>query len=177
MNLDPSDQLQNILGREPEAQDILLYHLFEPTRLLDIIRNFVIYEVVEGVTVKKLPRYQQIRAVNKTIAKLRQERRGGVVWHTQGSGKSITMVYIATKLRREEAGFANPTIIVITDRVDLDHQISDTFIRCGLPNVNQAQSIADLQALLSNDYGGIITTTVHQEEGVVLKSPPIDDIN
>lgn len=178
---DEPARLQEFLGREPIEQDVLLYHLFDKRRFLDIIRNFIIYEVTEGVTVKKLPRYQQIRAVNKTIARLQQEDKGGVVWHTQGSGKSITMVYIAAKLRREESGFDNPTIIVMTDRVDLDKQISDTFVRCGLPNVNQAQSIEHLRSLLKNDYGGIITTTIHKfqvtdDEGNPIRSIHPDEI-
>ncbi len=99
--------------------------------LLDIIRNFTIFEIDQGRTIKKLPRYQHLRAVNKIVKRLKTENKGGVVWHTQGSGKSITMVYLATKLRREEAGFDNPTILVVTDRIDLDNQISSTFRRTG----------------------------------------------
>lgn len=143
------------------AQDTLVYHLFRKDILLDIIRHFVIYELDEGRKIKKLPRYQQIRATNSTIEKL-QQGRGGVVWHTQGSGKSITMAYVTRKLQSPEYGFDNPTVIVMTDRKDLDRQITDTFNAIGLKNVHQASSVKHLDKLLRNDYGGIITTTLQK---------------
>ena len=142
-------------------QDKLMYSLFEKSKLLDIIRHFVIYEVEDGRTIKKLPRYQQIRATNNTMAKL-QQGHGGVVWHTQGSGKSITMAYVTRKLRAPEYGFNNPTVIVMTDRKDLDGQITNTFRNIGFKNVNQATSVKHLDKLLRNDYGGIITTTLQK---------------
>ena len=134
----------------------------------------MIFHVAEGTKIKILPRYQQIRATNKAIQKLQTENQGGVVWHTQGSGKSITMVYLATKLRREESGFKNPTIIILTDRTDLDDQISRTFNRCGFPNPIQANSVRHLKQLLEDDYGKTITTTIQKfqetdEEGNIVK--------
>lgn len=149
------------LGDNPTEQDILIYSLFKKDRLLDLIRNFVIFELDEGRTIKKLPRYQQIRATNKTIAKL-QSGEGGVVWHTQGSGKSITMAYVTRKLQAPEFGFDNPTVLVLTDRKDLDQQITDTFVNVGFKNVSQASSVIHLDGLLQNDYGGIITTTLQK---------------
>lgn len=143
------------------AQDTLIYHLFRKDILLDIIRHFVIFELEEGRTIKKLPRYQQIRATNNTIEKL-QQGQGGVVWHTQGSGKSITMAYVARKLQAPEFGFDNPTVIIMTDRKDLDRQITNTFRNVGFKNVNQASSVKHLDKLLRNDYGGIITTTLQK---------------
>lgn len=142
-------------------QDKLLYSLFEKNRLLDIIRHFVIFELEEGRVIKKLPRYQQIRATNNTIEKL-QQGEGGVVWHTQGSGKSITMAYVTRKLQAPEYGFNNPTVIVMTDRKDLDRQITNTFRAVGFKNVNQASSVKHLDKILRNDYGGIITTTLQK---------------
>ena len=166
--------LETLLGKEPTDQDILIYNLFEKGRFLDLIRNFVIYHIAEGTKIKILPRYQQIRATNKTIHKLQTDNEGGVVWHTQGSGKSITMVYLATKLRREESGFKNPTIIVLTDRTDLDDQISRTFHRCGFQNPIQATSVRHLKKLLEDDYGKTITTTIQKfqetdDEGNIVK--------
>ena len=154
--------LESLLEKEPTAQDILLFNLFEKDRFLDLIRNFIIYHVSEGSKIKILPRYQQIRATNKTIHKLQTDNEGGVVWHTQGSGKSITMVYLATKLRREESGFKNPTIIILTDRTDLDNQISSTFTRCGFQNPIQATSVRHLKKLLEDDYGKTIMTTIQK---------------
>ena len=151
----------SFIGEHPSRQDILLYSIFRKERLLDVIRHFVIFENDQGQIIKKLPRYQQLRATNKTIQRL-QEDRGGVVWHTQGSGKSITMAYVARKLMAPEYGFDNPTVMVMTDRKDLDRQITTTFQNVGFKNVTQASSVAHLDTLLSNDYGKIITTTLQK---------------
>src|SRR5690606_37489410 len=145
------------LGDSPKEQDKLLYALFSKERLLDIVRHFVLFELEEGTTIKKLPRYQQLRATNKTIERL-QAGEGGVVWHTQGSGKSLTMAYVTRKLQAPEYGFENPTVLIMTDRKDLDRQITTTFQNVGFKNVNQASSVVHLDKLLRNDYGGIITT-------------------
>lgn len=155
------DEDISFLGDSPSKQDVLLYSLFRKERILDLIRHFVLFELEEGRTIKKLPRHQQLRATNKTIARL-QEDEGGVVWHTQGSGKSLTMAYIARKLQAPEYGFNNPTIMVMTDRKDLDRQITTTFQNVGFKNVSQASSVAHLQVLLGNDYGSIITTTIQK---------------
>ncbi len=160
--LDDTSKLEELLEKTPTAQDSLIYALFRKDKLLDIIRNFTIFEIEQGRTIKKLPRYQQLRAVNKILHRLQTENKGGVVWHTQGSGKSITMVYLATKLRREEAGFDNPTILVVTDRVDLDNQISSTFRRTGFVNPIQAVSISNLKELLKDSYGKTLMTTIHK---------------
>jgi type I restriction enzyme R subunit len=160
-NKDTAD-LQSLLNETPTEQDILIYNLFKKDRLVDLIRHFVIYELDEGRTIKKLPRYPQIRATNKAIRKFQEENQGGVIWHTQGSGKSLTMAYITRKLQAEEFGFKNPTVIVMTDRIDLDTQITTTFINCGLKNVHRASSVIHLEKLLKNSYGGIITTTLQK---------------
>ncbi len=159
---DSLEDISALVDRVPTAQDILIYSLFQKSVLLDIVRNFTIFEVDQGKTIKKLPRYQQLRAVNKIIHKLKTEHKGGVVWHTTGSGKSISMVYLAIKLRREKAGFDNPTILVVTDRIDLDNQISSTFRRAGFPNTKQAVSIGHLKEELRDSYGKTIMTTIHK---------------
>ncbi|MFX4277755.1 type I restriction endonuclease subunit R [Aliarcobacter butzleri] len=160
--LEDLTELELLVERTATAQDILIYSLFKKEMLLDIIRNFTIFEIDQGRTIKKLPRYQQLRAVNKILDRLKTQNKGGVVWHTQGSGKSITMVYLATKLRREEVGFDNPTILVVTDRIDLDNQISSTFRRTGFSNPIQAVSISNLKELLKDSYGKTLMTTIHK---------------
>ncbi|WP_319482892.1 type I restriction endonuclease [uncultured Draconibacterium sp.] len=150
-----------ILKQAKREQDKLILALFQKERLLDIIRHFVLFELDEGITIKKLPRYQQLRATNKTIKRL-QNGEGGVVWHTQGSGKSLTMAYVSRKLQAPEYGFENPTVVIMTDRKDLDRQITTTFLNVGFKNVNQASSVVHLDKLLRNDYGGIITTTLQK---------------
>lgn len=150
-----------IINQAKKEQDKLLIALFKKERVLDLIRHFVLFELDEGRTIKKLPRYQQIRATNKTIERL-QAGEGGVVWHTQGSGKSLTMAYVTRKLQAPEYGFDNPTVMIMTDRKDLDRQITTTFQNIGFKNVNQASSVVHLDKLLRNDYGGIITTTLQK---------------
>ena len=150
-----------IINQAKKDQDKLILALFKKERVLDIIRHFVLFEMEEGSTIKKLPRYQQLRATNKTIARL-QKGEGGVVWHTQGSGKSLTMAYVTRKLQAPEYGFDNPTVLIMTDRKDLDRQITTTFQNVGFKNVHQASSVVHLDKLLRNDYGGIITTTLQK---------------
>ncbi|MFV1450301.1 type I restriction endonuclease [Maribacter sp. HS] len=156
-----SKEDRDIINQAKKDQEKLILALFKKERVLDIIRHFVLFELEEGSTIKKLPRYQQLRATNKTIARL-QSGEGGVVWHTQGSGKSLTMAYVTRKLQAPEYGFDNPTVLIMTDRKDLDRQITTTFQNVGFKNVNQASSVVHLDKLLRNDYGGIITTTLQK---------------
>ena len=128
------EQLGETLGREPTPQDVLLYGLLERRNLLDVVRNFVAFEVDGGKTVRKLTRYRQFIAVNEAMRRIRTARtpsaRGGIVWHTQGSGKSLTMLWLALKLRRDEAQ-QQPTVVIVTDRTKLDRQIAGVFQRAG----------------------------------------------
>ena len=130
----------------------------------------MVYELDNGKLIKKLPRYQQYRAVTAAMERLtegkRPEERGGVVWHTQGSGKSLTMLWLATKLRREPR-LNNPTIVVVTDRKQLDKQISDTFRACGFPAPEQAASGSDLRRLLASSTGRTVMTTIQKFEEVL----------
>jgi type I restriction enzyme R subunit len=166
-------QVAKIAGRTPTPQDILLCGLLAPENLLDLVRNFVVFERdrATGRVVKKVPRYQQFAAVNKAIARAAQRKlgpaeRGGVVWHTQGSGKSLTMLWLALKLRRDPT-HENPTIVLVTDRRDLDDQIASTFRACGYPSPEQADSIQELRKLLAGPGGSTVMTTVQkfQEAG------------
>ena len=159
-------EVRNLIGKEPTEQDRLLWALFEPSRFVELVCQFVLFELDEGRTIKKLPRYQQWRAVRKTIAKLTADKpeggpSGGVVWHTQGSGKSLTMAYLARYLRAECVGLNNPSVLVLTDRTDLDRQISNTFANIGM-SPSKAPSVAGLEKMLSNDYGSVFTSTVQK---------------
>ncbi|ARL97309.1 type I restriction endonuclease subunit R [Burkholderia pseudomallei] len=151
-----------LLGDEPSEQDELLWALFEPARFLELITYYVLFETRDGKTVKKLPRYQQWRTVRKTVQRLTAPKPlGGVVWHTQGSGKSLTMALLARLLRAESTGLDNPTVLVLTDRRDLDKQIFDTFHAVGIKAI-QAVSVDGLVKMLSNDYGSVFTSTVQK---------------
>ena len=100
-------EVRDRFGEEPKGQAQLIVGLLSPATLLDILRDYVVYELDSGKLIKKLPRYQQYRAVTAAMKRLtvgkRPEECGGVVWHTQGSGKSLTMLWLATKLRRDPA--------------------------------------------------------------------------
>ena len=160
-------EVERDLGCKPSKQDVLFYGMLRPENLLDLIRNFVVFEAdaSTGRTIRKLCRYQQYAAVNKAIARAKKAKkpaeRGGVVWHTQGSGKSLTMLWLALKLRRERA-FENPTLVVVTDRRDLDEQITKTFHTCGFPNPDRAESVRDLRDLLSGPPGKTVMTTIQK---------------
>lgn len=161
------DNLAKVLGRAPNAQEILFEGMLAPANLLDLVRNFIVFERDEnsGKTIRKLCRYQQFGAVNKALQRARTAKtptgRGGVVWHTQGSGKSLTMLWLALKLRRDPL-HENPTLVIVTDRKDLDEQISKTFVACGFPNPEQAESVRDLKRLLSGPTGKTVLTTVQK---------------
>ncbi|ADX43938.1 type I site-specific deoxyribonuclease, HsdR family [Paracidovorax avenae ATCC 19860] len=155
-----------LLGSEPAEQEQLLWALFEPGRFVELVAHFVLFETRDGKTVKKLPRYQQWRAVRKTVRRLTGATPlSGVIWHTQGSGKSLTMALLARLLRADSTGLANPTVLVLTDRRDLDRQIFDTFHAVGIRAI-QAVSVAGLVRMLGNDYGSVFTSTVQKfQEG------------
>lgn len=154
-------------GIDPSGQARLIVGLLAPTTLLDILRDYVIYEPEGGRIVKKLPRYQQYRAVTAAVERIRSggkpTDRGGVVWHTQGSGKSLTMLWLATKLRRG-AYLDNPTIVVVTDRIQLDSQITNTFRKCGFQAPVQARDGRHLRQLLTTGRGRTVMTTIFKFE-------------
>jgi type I restriction enzyme, R subunit len=156
---------QEDLSDNPTAQEILIAGILNKKSLLDIIRNFIVFEPDRERTVKKVCRYQQFRAVNKILKRVTDEdEKRGIIWHWQGSGKSLTMLYTAVKLRREEEKLKNPFIIIVTDRIDLDDQISKTFRNCNFPNPVQIKEKGGthrkLYELLSGSVGQTILTTV-----------------
>lgn len=154
------------------AQDVLVSGMLRKEAVLDLVRNFIVFDG----KVKKLARYQQYRAVNKAIERIMREKkpalRGGVVWHTQGSGKSLTMVYLAMKLRRQ-VELENPMLVIVTDRQDLDDQITKTFQQSGFPNPTQAASVADLKQQLAKGPGTTVMTLIQKFQGNEEKAFPV----
>ena len=134
--------------------------------LPDLAANFVIYETRRGVTEKKLARYQQFRGANKLINRvLEGQEDRGLIWHTQGSGKSLTMVMAARKLKR--VGLDRPTILIVVDRKDLDKQISGTFAAASFKSVEKALKVSHLNSLLAADRRGVIITIVQKFDETV----------
>ena len=109
------------------SQPILVAGMLRPAHLLDLMRNFTVFQPTDGKTRKVVARYQQFRAVHNAIARLQQERepRGGVIWHTQGSGKSLSMVFLVRKLRMTPR-LNRFKVVVVTDRTDLEQQLRQT---------------------------------------------------
>jgi len=148
------------LPATPAPQDVAIAALFNKRNFLDIIRNFIVFESGDGKVKKKICRYQQFTAVQKLAARaLNEKEKKGIIWHWQGSGKSLTMLFAALKLRREEVKLKNPYFVVVTDRTDLDKQIAGTFHDCGFPNPVRAESGQDLYRMLSEGVGRTIMTT------------------
>ncbi len=149
------------------GQNIFLQGFLEKKNLLDLMRNFIVFEAEDGVVIKKVCRYQQFRAVNKALDRIESGKdkisRGGVVWHTQGSGKSLTMVFLARKIKRTK-GLTDSTIVVVTDRIDLDKQIAKTFKRTlgKITTPVRADKIELMKKLLKNPQPQIIMTTIQK---------------
>ena len=154
----------------PQLQ-VMIEGVFEKRRFLDLIRYFIVFESEDdGTTVKKMAGYHQYHAVNRAVretvhaASLKGDRRVGVVWHTQGSGKSLTMAFYAGRVILESA-MKNPTLVVITDRNDLDSQLFGTFARCNellRQTPIQAESRSHLRELLAVASGGVVFTTIQK---------------
>ena len=136
--------------------------LLQPERVLDILQHFIVFERDEGKIIKKVARYQQLRAANKIVERVtHSDKCQGVIWHTQGSGKSLTMLYTAYKLRRAEE-LNDPTIYLVVDRKDLNNQIGDTFLDCVFPNARQVMSVGDLKSIIKNKPAGVYITTIQK---------------
>jgi type I restriction enzyme, R subunit len=179
--------------RLPQLQ-VMLEGVFDKRRFLDLVRYFIVFEDMGGgVLTKKMAGYHQYHAVNVALAETLRacvppiesfmvkeaegtyfakgqreakpgDRRVGVIWHTQGSGKSLTMAFYAGRVVLHPA-MENPTLVIITDRNDLDDQLYGTFARCNellRQQPVQAQSRAHLRELLHTGSGGVVFTTVHK---------------
>jgi type I restriction enzyme R subunit len=139
----------------------------KPAHLLDFLQHFVVFETKKNTTTKKIARYQQFEAVNeivdRTVSQIGRpvdaQDRTGLIWHTQGSGKSLTMIFAGQKLRRHP-GLGNPTVLIVVDRRDLKTQLSDDFDACDYPNVEKALGVEDLKAKLRADWRGTLVTTI-----------------
>lgn len=177
------------------TQDKLLFSFCHPKRLLEIIYDFILYD--DGI--KKVARYQQYFAIKNTLTRIlkidtKGNHEGGVIWHTQGSGKSLTMVMLA-QLIASHPNIKNPKILLVTDRIDLDDQITETFKKCHVPVVNAdkgaSKEIAkklrgeilddneqeklkkdtSLLKLITESGDAVITTLIHKFEAAVNASP------
>jgi type I restriction enzyme, R subunit len=168
-DIEPAVQLQSV-------QDEYLYYLCRPERLLELAKDYIIFE--SGMF-KKIARYQQYFTIKKIIQRVQNieqgRRRGGVIWHTQGSGKSLTMAMLARKIYQT---ISNPKIVLVTDRVDLDTQITETFGKVDVP-VHNARTGNQLVELLKSKSDAVVTTIINKFEAAVnqLGSSPLESQN
>jgi type I restriction enzyme R subunit len=140
-----------------------LSNLLHPARLLDILQNFSLFTSDKKKRrIKVIPRFQQYEGANKIVERVKEGRvKKGLIWHFQGSGKSLLMVYAAQKLRKA-ADLKSPTVIVLVDRTDLDTQISGIFNAADIANVETTDSISVLQTMLERDTRKIIISMIHK---------------
>lgn len=150
--------------------EVMFHGMLNKHTLLDLIRQFIVFEKSDSKTLKKVAAYHQYYAVNKAVESTvtasgsNGDRRGGVIWHTQGSGKSLSMVFFSGKLIIEPR-MENPTLVILTDRNDLDEQLHETFTNCQQllrQEPQKAESRQDLRKLLKVASGGIVFTTIQK---------------
>lgn len=170
---EPSEKYNSTLFSTPPTNlemDVVLRGMLEKSTLIDLIRYFIVFEKTKEKTIKKIAAYHQYYAVNKAIqstikaSALLGDKRAGVVWHTQGSGKSLSMVFYSGKMVVTPQ-LNNPTIVVLTDRNDLDQQLFETFCNCQQlirQTPVQAENRNHLQSLLSVASGGVVFTTIQK---------------
>jgi len=167
-------EVASALGKgQLSEQERLVAGLLRPAHLLDVVRHFMLFMAADGQTVKSVCRYQQYRAVNRAIHRLRNgktrredgehDRRGGIVWHTQGSGKSLTMVFLMRKLRTD-ALLRRFKVVVVTDRHDLERQLAETATLTG-QNVLRATSTAELKRQLRRRSPDIVFGMIQKQRG------------
>jgi type I restriction enzyme, R subunit len=172
--LDTEADMAAALGKaQLSGQERLVAGLLAPANLLDVVRHFTLFMTTEGQTVKAVCRYQQYRAVSRATLRLRTgktrlqdgelDRRGGIVWHTQGSGKSLTMVFLIRKLRTDPQ-LRRFKVVVVTDRTDLEDQLSGTATLTG-ESVEIATSADALRKLLRRKGPGLLFGMIQKQRG------------
>src|SRR5262249_967899 len=143
--------------------ELAISAMLRPHVVLDLLANFTAYATDKKKRrIKIVARYQQYEGVNKIVERVvAGQPRKGLIWHFQGSGKSLLMLFAARKLRLHPA-LKNPTVLVVVDRIDLDSQISGTFYAADMPNLVRTESRKELEDLLAKDVRKVIITTIHK---------------
>ncbi|HBO84977.1 MAG: DEAD/DEAH box helicase [Deltaproteobacteria bacterium GWC2_42_11] len=158
---DDKDEPEHFTGLQDVAKQ--LTHLLKPSTLLDILQYYTVYATNnQRKKIKLVCRYQQYEGSNAIVQRVTQGKiKKGLIWHFQGSGKSLLMLFAAQKLRRQQ-DLGNPTVIIVVDRIDLDTQITATFNTVEVPNMSTTDSIKELHDLLEKDSRKIIITMIHK---------------
>ncbi len=164
-----------VVDRSVREQDRVLISLLSKERLFLIVKNYILYDY----GIKKIARYQQFFACEKTIKKVKSGK-GGFIWHTQGSGKSLTMVMLVKRIKEEsiknDCFFKNPRFLMVCDRLELDEQLMNNFAKTGM-RPNRATTGNNLVSLIKDEGKTIITTVIHKFETAQSKLQPINGKN
>ncbi|MCR3956261.1 MAG: type I restriction endonuclease subunit R [Gudongella sp.] len=182
-------KLEDIPDVDNNGQNIFLLGVLEKRNLFNIMQHFILFETEGDIRIKKIARYQQYRAAMKAFKRMMEGKtplqRGGVIWHTQGSGKSLTMVMLARMIRRTR-DLRDTMIVVITDRIDLDLQIYSTFkgvfpreYSAGRNNLDKiltrAETVQEMKDLLGMAQAKIICTTIQKFQSETDENPVFED--
>ena len=156
-------QVEEKYGKSRE-QEVLIAGMLDQSHLLDLLKNYVLYQTINNKQVKIIAKHQQYRAVAKCIEKIKtaENRKGGVIWHTQGSGKSFTMLWVA----KQAIQCGNLPLVIVTDRRQLDKQIHTTFSQVGFPNLLKANHSDDLADFIKFPKGKTMMTTIQKFEEI-----------
>lgn len=166
---------KSVFNWREEAGDAATYEakiksFFDRRRFLRVLQDYIIFLTKDDETIKIILRQHQTRAVEKVVDRvLDTAKRRGLVWHTQGSGKTLTMITIAAKLLREAEGGEKPTVVMLVDRNELEQQLFKNIAAYGIENVEVAQSKNDLERLLRQDYRGLLVSMIHKFDGIAEK--------
>ena len=157
------EEVKEKFGKSRE-QEMLIAGMLNKTTVLDLLKDYVIYQTVNTKRVKIIAKHQQYRAVIKCEERIKtaDTRRGGIIWHTQGSGKSFTMQWVAKKAIR----FGNLPLVIVTDRRQLDKQIHDTFSSSGFPDPLKAKHSRELSGFIKSPKGKVLMTTIQKFEEI-----------
>jgi type I restriction enzyme R subunit len=140
---------------------------FDRARILKVLRDYVIFLSRDDELSKVILRQHQARAVERVVERVYDPtKRRGLIWHTQGSGKTLTMITIAARLLREAHGGAKPTVLMLVDRNELEAQLFKNITGYGIGNVELAQSKRDLQRILGSDYRGLVVSMIHKFDDI-----------
>ena len=140
---------------------------FSRTRFLRLVRDYVIFMTENDELTKKILRQHQTRAVEKVVQRVAEPaKKRGLIWHTQGSGKTLTMLTVAAKLLREVRGAEKPTVLMLIDRNELEEQLMKNIKGYGINNAKLADSKRELQEILGSDYRGLVVSMIHKFDDI-----------
>jgi type I restriction enzyme, R subunit len=152
---------------EPGNYERKIKAFFDRERFLGLLRDYIVFLTKDDELTKVILRQHQTRAVEKVIARIDDPtRRRGLIWHTQGSGKTLTMITIASKLLRQERGTEKPTVLMIIDRNELESQLFKNIAGYGISTVRVAENKRDLQRILASDYRGLVVSMIHKFDDI-----------